>query len=246
MRIAATLIMLALVACAVRPGSGTGLPAPHAELLESLGGASERPLALDGAVTGPDGSWQVALLSVPGRGVRVTRRHGQAHTRYTRTGDDLWREGPGTGSIARLPPVYEFFLGLHEMPRLANRLAAWQPLETAGTTRVDGQDCRVLRYRDEFDRPAEVCVDTDTGLPVLVSLDPPEAYGGENLHILPGDWARRDGRVYLVEYRVWHGMESYDYRWGNPRFPENAAETLAPPANLPAEVSGLSEVPGGR
>ena len=238
-RILLAVAAIAVAACAAGPAHDAG----HAALVDRLGRPPPEAQVLRGAVSGPNGDRELEVRFGPGPVQRVRQVRAGAVTDFGRAGDRYWRQSGGAAS--RLSDDYAFFFEMHRLTRPAGMVADWRPAGAAGTDRVEGGACRVLAWTDAVGRPAEMCVDPDSGLPRRITLHPPPAYGGGTLHVLPDNWHEHDGRVYLLGYRVWHGLDSYVHEWDEPRPPAPDAAPVNVPAGLFEGANGTVEASGG-
>lgn len=221
-----------LAACAaqtiVDPDSPLGA---RDALVERLGSAPDAPVLGMAAVQAPEGLWNVYVASQPPDRVVVQQVRQRSDTIYGLTPEVVWSQDYWSGQVRRLPEDYRYFIRTHELLRLGDRLLQWNPVAWGEAGIVRGNACKRLELRDEFNQPVELCLDDD-GMPLVISLYPPEAFGHEPMHLYPEEWREVDGRTFLAVYETMHGTNRYHWNFQGIGELDTDQARLEPPQEL--------------
>lgn len=202
-----------------------------AMLIERLGSQPNATVLGMAAVDTPEGLWNVHVLSQPPDKVLVYQIRQDGHAEFGTDGDLIWRRDPFSGEAEALPESYRYFLHSHELMRLGDRLAQWHALDYGETSRAEDQACTELELIDEFGNTARLCLGEE-GLPLRISLNTPEIYGDETIHVLPVEWRESDGRTYLAIYHLLHGEARYRWNFQGLGEVDPASSRIEPPEGL--------------
>ncbi len=205
----------------------------HAALLARLGSDQLAAVLGQAAVQTPEGLWNVYVLSAPPDRVLVHQVRQQTETVFGMNADQLWGYDLISGVARWLSPELRFFVRNHELLRFGDRLEAWQPIAISATKVLENVACdEVLRLLDESGHPIDLCLAAD-GLPALIRLMPPPAYGDQPMLVYPRHWLEHEGEpVYLQIYELVHGADRYHWNFQGIERLDQSEVRIEPPESL--------------
>lgn len=208
-------------------------------LVERLGSDPDAPVLGMAAVQAPEGLWNVYVASIPPGKLIVHQVRQHSEIVYGLTPEVVWGQDFRSGEARRLPDDYRYFIRSHELLRLGDRLLVWTPVDWGAAGKARDRDCTRLELRDDFDRPVILCLDDD-GMPLMITLYPPEIFGPEPMHIYPEEWREIDGRIFLAVYEALLGDDRYHWNFQGIGPLEIGGDELEPPPGLLGPSDGPS------
>jgi hypothetical protein len=178
-------------------------------MVESLGGEAAitrlHSLAVEAECSGPGGPFRTRVESLRPNSVYFKQTFADGTLEVWSTPSRTWvRHDGGTskpaGEDTRLfIRGHEFHLLLFE---IESRFTAFHE---AGPSTVDGRRCELITMRDEFERPASICIDPTSARPLMLELNPPLAEGAVRIHF--GDWERIGRLWYFRRFLMTEGAK---------------------------------------
>jgi hypothetical protein len=165
--------------------------------------------------TGPGGNYKTFHTEVislrPDRA--LFRQTAGGHTvELFVAGDVGWSRNVETGAVEPLPPAmmgivrgHEFHLMFLELDR------RYRNPRLAGRDMVGERACLVVAMTDAAGKPASVCVDEESKLPLRVSFEPPGGPKPQTIHVMPRRWTEVAGIRWVGAFTLRQGDETYTY-----------------------------------
>jgi hypothetical protein len=207
------------VAAAVAFGAGSSAAASALDGMLTALGPSEHRVA-SGMVTvaaceGPDGeTFTTDVISVR-PDITFLRQHtAEGTTRILVSGDRVWRWGDDGPGAAAVDPAVRAFVRGHEfhLAVLAAR-DRFRDITDAGEGRVGERPCRLVAMTDEGGRPASLCLDPGTHLPLELTINPVSEEAGDSIVIHPDNWREESGLTLFRSFELRQGDKVFRYRF---------------------------------
>lgn len=202
-------------------------------MLSALGGRRAidglASLAVEADCSGPGGPFRTRVESLRPDAVHFVQRAGDHTTELWSTGEATWRlDAAGEPEI--VDDGARSFLRGHEFHLLVLELEErFSEHRLGGADRVEGRACRRIAMRDADGRPASLCVDDESFLPLELVTNPPGAAGP--LTLRPADWREVGGILYFHSFELGEGPDRvFTYRYDSIRPGAVSGEQFAAPA----------------
>lgn len=225
-----------LGACgSINPSSINGGEAAQARLyqnvLDTLGGGSSVPLYAGAAVHTPEGLWNVYIMSAPPDRLVFRQSRQNAEIEFGMNASEIWRENALTGHARALTPDWRYFIRSYELFRLGSQLEKWKIHANQAECKNINDDHEPnsdLCLIDEFNAMVSVEIGGES-LPVRITRELPQKFGGGVSVIIPTAWTRQNGQLLLTGFQQRNGAVLFDWDIQFVRqVPENEVSIEAP------------------
>jgi len=193
-----------------------GEPAParlYQNVLDRLGSGSSIPLYAGAAVHTPEGLWNVYIMSAPPDRLVFRQSRQNAEIEFGMSETQIWRENVLTGHARALGREWRYFIRSYELFRLGSQLERWKihaaqaECEKINEDHDPGADLCLI---DEFDARVSVEIGAEA-MPIRITRELPEKFGGGVSVILPTAWTPKDGELLMTGFEQRNGAVLFDW-----------------------------------
>ncbi|HKL21435.1 MAG TPA: hypothetical protein VJ904_06485 [Tichowtungia sp.] len=185
----------------------------YQNVLDRLGSGSSIPLYAGAAVHTPDGLWNVYIMSAPPDRLIFRQSRQNAEIEFGMNSSQIWRENMLTGRARALGQEWRYFIRSYELFRLGAQLSVWK---------VNTVPSECKKINDDHDADSDLCLIDQFGervsveigaesLPVRITRELPEKFGGGVSVILPTAWTPQEGNLLMTGFRQQSGAAVFDW-----------------------------------
>jgi len=184
-------------------------------MIAALGGteriAALESLEAEAECLGPGGAFHTTVRSLrPGK-VAFLQTTPTDRTDIRSTPTRTWSVS-ADGKVEKRPASLRAFVRGHEFHLLMFEVyERFHDHAVRGRRTMDGRPCLGIDMLDESGRPASLCLDEATHLPIALGLNPEGAEGP--ITILFHDWAPVDGVSYFWSFTLTEGTRGFRYAY---------------------------------